>query len=217
MPTKKPDEIQSRQQETADFPVRPEVEEARPELPLGRALFRVMRSMMFDDRPAAELDALPLAQLRLLWTVHHSQEATMKDFSERLCVSQSTVTQLADRLVKRGLVDRLADVSDRRVVRLRISEAGKLLLEEADRQRKSTLYAVWKTLTATERQEALRGLEVLGHAAETVREAQGRPLPPLPERFVRPASGESASEKPEETQPVVDLMARRVRGRTLPS
>src|ERR1051326_4791352 len=73
--------------------------------PLGRALFRVMRAMVFDDRPAAELDALPLAQLRLLWVVHFCQDATMKDFSERLGVSQSTVTQLADRLVKRNLVD----------------------------------------------------------------------------------------------------------------
>src|SRR5258708_4896152 len=122
-------------------------EKCSAELPLGRALFRVMSAIMFDDRPAAELDALPLAQLRLLWAVHYSHEANMKDFSERLCVSQSTVTQLADRLVTRGLVDRLADASDRRVVRLRISKAGQELLGEADRERKRTLQAVWEALS----------------------------------------------------------------------
>src|SRR5579871_3593024 len=77
--------------------------------PLGRAFFRVMRAVMFDDPPLPELDALPLAQLRLLWTIHFQADATMKDYSERLGVSQSTVTQLADRLVRRGLVERQAD------------------------------------------------------------------------------------------------------------
>ncbi len=66
-----------------------------PEPPLGHALFRVMRTLVFDDKPVPELDALPLAQLRLLMSVYYGPNSTMKDFSERLNVSQSTVTQLA--------------------------------------------------------------------------------------------------------------------------
>src|SRR5947209_1862858 len=79
------------------------------ELPLGRALFRVSRALFFEEKPVPELIALPMAQLLLLWTVRFSPDATMKDCSERLSVSQSTVTQLADQLVKRGFVERLAD------------------------------------------------------------------------------------------------------------
>ena len=192
-------------------------EKVGEESPLGRALFRVMRATVFDDRPIAELDALPLAQLRLLWTVHHSHEATMKDFSERLGVSQSTVTQLADRLVKRGLVDRLADPADRRVVRLRISQAGRHLLGTADHERKKMLLSLWKALSESDRSAVLHGLDVLGNAAEQLRAAQGRPLPPLPERFVRSETGDAISAVSDDTQPVVDLMARRVRGRTTAS
>src|SRR5882672_5253483 len=84
-----------------------------PEPPLEHALFRVMRALVFDDRPVPELDALPLAQLRLLMSVYYGPNSTMKDFSERLNVSQSTVTQLAERLVKRGLVVRRMDANDR--------------------------------------------------------------------------------------------------------
>ena len=194
-----------------------ETAQSHSEYLLGRALFRVMRAIMFEDRPAAELDALPLAQLRLLWTVHAGMEATMKDFSERLGVSQSTVTQLADRLVKRGLIDRLADSSDRRVVRLRISAIGKSLLVTVDQERKRTLHALWGRLNETERDEALRGLSALGRAAEAVREAQGRPALPLPERMTNAAWEAEADGLSEDAQPVLDLMARRVRGHTRPA
>ena len=70
--------------------------------PLSVALFSVMKNVIFADIPNPELDCLPLAQLRMLWTVFHHGAAPMKDFSEKLGVSQSTATQLADRLVRRG-------------------------------------------------------------------------------------------------------------------
>ncbi|HZO86800.1 MAG TPA: MarR family transcriptional regulator [Chthonomonadaceae bacterium] len=180
------------------------------EVPLSRAWFRVARAMMFDETPIPELDALPLAQLRLLWTVRHWQDATMKDFSERLSVSQSTVTQLADRLVRRGLVERHTDPEDRRVVRLRVSAQGHALLERAEMQQRQTFRAVWDALSIPEQQEVLRALEALGKTAESVRAAQGRPLPSWSEscRQETPAVSEAA-----QPQPVVNLMARRVRGR----
>lgn len=180
-------------------------------LPMGRALFRVMRAIMFEESPVPELDALPLAQLRLFWTIHYLPDGTMKDFSERLGVSQSTVTQLADRLVRRGLVDRHADAEDRRVVRLRASESGRQILGKVKTQQDRTLNAVWDAMMDGEQQSVLNGLDILGKTAEAVRVAQGRPLPPLPEKFGEPVA---AGEETSPTQPVVDLMARRVRGRT---
>src|SRR5262249_39119711 len=55
---------------------------------LGAALFRVLRAMVFEQQPLPELNALPMAQLRLLWAVRFHPGSTMKDLSERLGVSQ---------------------------------------------------------------------------------------------------------------------------------
>lgn len=178
--------------------------------PLHWALFRVMRSLMFDDRPLPGLDSLPLAQLRLLWAIRFGGDAPMKEFSEKLQVSQSTVTQLADKLVRRGLVERHADPLDRRVSRLQLSESGRLLLDEAEAQRRGVVWAVWDELPEIEQVEVMRGLEILGHAAEEVRRKQGRPVNPWPPQHSPPRENEETSAP--QSQPVVDLMNRRVRG-----
>ena len=177
--------------------------------PLHWALFRVMRSMMFDDKPLPGLDALPLAQLRLLWAIRFGGDAPMKEFSEKLQVSQSTVTQLADKLARRGLVERHADPLDRRVSRLSLSDAGRRLLDEAEAQRREVVWAVWDELAAGAQAEVMRGLEVLGGAAEEIRRKSGRPVPPWPSHHDPPDGDETAEPQ---SQPVVDLMNRRVRG-----
>lgn len=57
---------------------------------------------------------------------------TMGDISERMINRDPDVTRLADRLVKRGLAHRMRDTSDRRVVKLFITEPGLELLARLD-------------------------------------------------------------------------------------
>jgi len=184
------------------------------EPPIGPALFHVMRVTMFDEKPIVGLDALPLAQLRLLWTVHYFGAATMKDFSERLGVSQSTVTQLADRLVKRGLIDRQSDLIDRRVVRLNVSAAGREILDSAESARRDTIRKIWLALTPEAQIDVMRGLDTLWQAAEVVRAQEGRCLSLCAQRADQPVRNARGIEENGQSQPVVDLMALRVRGRT---
>ena len=175
---------------------------------------RVMRALFFEEKALPELEALPQSQLRLLFAIGFNPDATMTEFSERLCVSQSTVTQLADRLVRRGLVERIADPADRRVVRMHPSDAGRDILDRAERARRLTLEAVWSILSEEQRLEVVHGLQALGSAAESVRVAQGRPLLPWPPKRRGPEDPGGARNEITETEQVVDLMARRVRGRT---
>lgn len=180
------------------------------EPPLGHAFFRVVRAVMFEEVPQPELTALPLAQLRLLWTIYFLSDATMKDYSERLGVSQSTVTQLAERLVRRGMVLRQMDASDRRLVRLQLTPMGRQVMTTARTVQQQTFQQLWELLSAKDREQVMQGLEILGDAGERVRAAQGRPLPPLPPPSV---NGQEQTHGPvERAQPVMDLMARRVRG-----
>ena len=176
--------------------------------PIGLVFFRVMRAMMFEDEPIAELDALPLSQMRLFWTIRHQPDATMKDLSERLHVSQSTVTQLAERLVKRGLAERIADPTDRRVVRLRLSKTGLEVSGVAEAQSNARHRAIWERLDSSERKSVMQGLETLAEIAERLRFEEGNmnfcKMEPPPLVREETTSENSAS--------VVDLMGRRVRG-----
>lgn len=173
-------------------------------------LYRVVRALMFNAPPQPELEALPMAQLRLFWAVRYGEDATMKELSERLEVSQSTVTQLADRLVNRDLIERYIDPNDRRVVRLRLSTHGRRVFAATDRFRQETQRAVWDALGNEEQQQILHVLERLGQLAEETCATLGRPLPPLAP--LRAASASEASSDASAAQPVVDLMTRRVRG-----
>lgn len=177
---------------------------------LGMALFRINRAMIFGGKPVPELNALPMAQLRLLWTVQHMANATMKDYSERLDISQSTVTQLADHLVRRDFIARLPDPVDRRVVRLALTPRAAAILGKADEDRRTTTLAVWHRLEEMEQQLVMQALRLLGDAAEKVRMEQGNPLPPMPDFRASEVKGEGDSSDAQ--QPVVDIMARRVRG-----
>jgi DNA-binding MarR family transcriptional regulator len=209
------DEPLASPQNVSERDERPELSQPQldAEPPLGAALFRVSRAMFFESKPVPELDALPMAQLRLLWAVRFSPDATMKDLSERLSVSQSTITQLADRLVRRNFVERNSDSQDRRVIRLRLSSAGQEIIQLADGERRLMMQTTWNLLTEKEQREVMRGLEILGRAAESARLAQGRPLPPWPDKVTHPQDNTLQEKLPSQTQPVVDLMTRRVRGR----
>src|SRR5437773_1652952 len=81
---------------------------------LERLLLRVARRYVFDMPAESPMWDLPLPQLRTLFIVGHRKRCTMGHLAEQLGVAMSTVTQIADRLERRGLVHRVDDPEDRR-------------------------------------------------------------------------------------------------------
>lgn len=49
----------------------------------------------------------------------------MTDISQRMMISKPAATQVVNRLVERGLVERASDENDRRIVYIRATEAGR--------------------------------------------------------------------------------------------
>ena len=75
---------------------------------------------------------ISMAQLNILYTLHRSGEMSMSRMADTLNVSLSNATGLIDRMEERGLIERVRVPEDRRVVRVRIAEAGERVLEEND-------------------------------------------------------------------------------------
>lgn len=80
---------------------------------------------------AAEREGLSTAAFNVMMILSRCGEAgcPMREVGELLLVSRANVTGLVDCLERRGLVERAASAEDRRVRLVRLTEAGRGLLE----------------------------------------------------------------------------------------
>lgn len=113
----------------------------------------------------ADLDDVTLPQFRALVILAGSGEVTATELAERLAIHQSSVTRLCDRLVRKGLVARSQAESDRRVVTLRLTPAGRRLVRRVSDRRRKALAVIVDRMTAGQRAEAVAGMRAFAHAA----------------------------------------------------
>lgn len=73
------------------------------------------------------------AQVWILATIADTPDITVSQVSQALSMHVSTISNLLDKLARAGLVERLRGEEDRRVVRLRLTEAGKAIVARAPR------------------------------------------------------------------------------------
>jgi DNA-binding MarR family transcriptional regulator len=99
------------------------------------ALARHLRATLPDalqTQLQAELGTTTPHQLEALHVLHHAQERgdaglTMNELARRQGCALSSASALADRLLREGLVERVPDAADRRVVRLVSTAKGNAL------------------------------------------------------------------------------------------
>ena len=84
-------------------------------------------------------------------------------------VTPPTMTRLIAGMVTDGLVDRLPDDTDRRVVRVAASETGRSLLLAGRDRRVATLAAMIEPLTAKERRRLTAAAEIVERMLATSR------------------------------------------------
>jgi DNA-binding MarR family transcriptional regulator len=96
-----------------------------------------------------ELD-LTLTQVKTL-TALSADELTVKDLAERLGLSLPGASRAVDALVERGLLGRREDTTDRRMKRLRCTDAGRQALERLDEARLAGVANFTATLPAAQR------------------------------------------------------------------
>lgn len=93
---------------------------------------------LWDAGPWLELD-MSTPQFKALLLISEEEGIRMRELARKMGGSFSNATVLVDRLVERGLVERLAEPQDRRVVLVRVSEEGRRLIEQ--------LITSWRTLS----------------------------------------------------------------------
>lgn len=122
-------------------------------------LHKNCNSDLFEAVGALELT---LTQIKLL---HHLEDAeherTLKELAELVLVSLPAASRTVDDLVRRGFVERHEDVSDRRMKRVRATDAGRSVIRRLNAARLSGLEQFTQTLTDAERRKLAAALSKL--------------------------------------------------------
>ncbi|MFE0118373.1 MarR family winged helix-turn-helix transcriptional regulator [[Kitasatospora] papulosa] len=125
---------------------------------LAEQLLRLTRRLQRIQSRQLEPIGITPAQFRLLRTTAHYEDAPrMADLAERLDVVPRAVTTLVDGLEASGRVRRAPDPTNRRVVRVEITEEGRAVLRSMRAARKAAAEEILAPLTAEQR-EVLGGL-----------------------------------------------------------
>lgn len=95
------------------------------------ALRRILRATETYARELAQSAGLTAVQFRALQLIAERGHCTAKEISQRMIVSQATVTALIDKLVQKGLVIREKSSTDRRQTNIRLTELGRATVDNA--------------------------------------------------------------------------------------
>ncbi|WP_055701182.1 MULTISPECIES: MarR family winged helix-turn-helix transcriptional regulator [Streptomyces] len=126
--------------------------------PLAEQLLRLTRRLHRIQKRHLEPVGVTPAQSRLLRTLaHYEAPPRMADLAQRLEVVPRAVTSLVDGLESGGLVRRVPDPSNRRVIRIELTDAGQDALKKLRSARRAAAEDILAPLTAEQR-EVLGGL-----------------------------------------------------------
>ncbi|MFC5721543.1 MarR family winged helix-turn-helix transcriptional regulator [Streptomyces gamaensis] len=136
---------------------------------LAEQLLRLTRRLHRAQKLYLDPVGITPAQARLLRAVAHSEAPPrMADLAQRLEVVPRAVTTLVDALEANGVVRRVPDPANRRVIRIELTDRGRTTLRALRDARRASVEDVLAPLSAEQR-EVLGGL-----LAELLRASDGR-------------------------------------------
>ena len=134
---------------------------------LAELLNRRMHSGRLDEWEGLDMT---IPQIKSLALLERMGPLRMGSIAFHLGRALSATTTVVDRLVEKGLVDRVADPSDRRAVVCELTETGQQQIAQFWRVGNERLQMVAGLLEEDELETVVRGLELLGRADERLQE-----------------------------------------------
>jgi len=121
----------------------------------------------------AKSTGLSMPQFSILMQLHYRGACGMSEISERFEVSPAAASQLVDKLVQSGLIQREEDPHDRRAKTLNLTGKGRTLIEQGIQERYRWVDQLAEALTTEERTQVSEALNIMTHAAE---ELESKPV-----------------------------------------
>ncbi|MFN8432730.1 MAG: MarR family transcriptional regulator [Anaerolineales bacterium] len=113
---------------------------------------------------------LTMPQFSILMQLHYKGRIGMSEVSEQFGVSAAAASQLVDKLVQAGFMERAEDPSDRRAKLIQLSPNGKKLIETGISERYRWMDGLTSKLSADDKAKVVDALQVLTEAAHQLDE-----------------------------------------------
>ena len=113
----------------------------------------------------AKSTGLSMPQFSILMQLHYKGLCGMSEISERFDVTAAAASQLVDKLVQSGYIERTEDPSDRRAKLLKLSTNGAKLVDDGIQERYRWMDDLVSKLSATDQTKISEALSILTEAA----------------------------------------------------
>ncbi|HEY3368127.1 MAG TPA: MarR family transcriptional regulator [Symbiobacteriaceae bacterium] len=90
-------------------------------------------------------------------------ELTMGELCQKMFLACSTATDLIDRMERNGLIERVRDTADRRVIRLRVLAKGAQIIDEVMVARRGYLANVLSEIDVADKERLIQALEQVNY------------------------------------------------------
>jgi DNA-binding MarR family transcriptional regulator len=113
----------------------------------------------------AKSTGLSMPQFSILMQLHYKGPCGMSEISERFDVTAAAASQLVDKLVQAGYIERTEDPHDRRAKLLKLSSNGAKLVDNGIQERYRWMDELGSKLSATDQMKINEALSILTEAA----------------------------------------------------
>jgi len=136
----------------------PKFESISQIISLNRNFNRTLRHKFHD---LMQDSGFTFPQLSVISILAKSGEQKVSDISEKIGLSDSTVSGILDRLEQKEILERKRDKDDRRVVKIYLSKGSQKIYQEFHRKRGEYFTHLLKELSEQEIKDIIKGLEIL--------------------------------------------------------
>jgi MarR family 2-MHQ and catechol resistance regulon transcriptional repressor len=134
-----------------------------------RLLFgRANKAIEQVDRASISRTGLNVSDFAILEALLHKGPLPINTIGEKVLLTSGSMTTAANRLEKKGLVQRVRDPADGRSVLLHLTGAGQELIETAFLHHCENLELIFTVLAGNERAELARLLKKIGRQAQSI-------------------------------------------------
>jgi DNA-binding MarR family transcriptional regulator len=125
-----------------------------------------MHRSMHSWMQYVKASGLSMPQFSILMRLHYHGESGLSDIREHMDTSAAAASQLVDKLVQAGLLERAEASHDRRVKQVRLTPKGKAIIAQGIEERYRWVDAVAEKLSAEEQTQIQAALNLMIRAAE---------------------------------------------------
>ena len=125
-----------------------------------------MQHLLHERSQLAKQNGLSMHQLGLLMQIHYRGNCGISDIGNRFDITNAAASQLVDKLVQNGLIQRAEDPQDRRAKLLTLTEKGKEMIQHSTERSYRWVGDLAQKLSSQEREQVDEALNIMTRAVK---------------------------------------------------